>query len=57
MGINVDNYMDEVINPAVQENILNYQEGVNERYRAREQRNMDQDIKNYYENKGYTKLL
>ena len=61
MWINLDNYVDTVtdktLSPALQQDTLNYQNQINERYQALEQKNMDQDIKNYYDNKGYTKLL
>jgi len=61
MGINLDDYIDTVtdktLTPALQQDTINYQNEINERYRALEQKNLDQDIKNYYDNKGYTKLL
>lgn len=61
MGLNLDDYVDTVtdktVSPALQQDTLNYQNQINERYRALEQKNLDQDIKNYYDNKGYTKLL
>lgn len=61
MWINLDDYVDTVtdktVTPALQQDTLNYQNEINERYRALEQKNLDQDIKNYYDNKGYTKLL
>lgn len=61
MWINLDDYVDTVtdktVTPALQQDTLNYQNEINERYRALEQKNLDQDIRNYYDNKGYTKLL
>ena len=61
MGIDLDDYVDTItdktVTPALQQDTLNYQNEINERYRALEQKNLDQDIKNYYDNKGYTKLL
>lgn len=61
MWIDLDDYVDTItdktVTPALQQDTLNYQNKINERYRALEQKNLDQDIKNYYDNKGYTKLL
>jgi hypothetical protein len=53
----VDTVTDKTLSPALKQDTLNYQKQINERYQALEQKNMDQDIKNYYDNKGYTKLL
>jgi hypothetical protein len=53
----VDTVTNKTLSPALQQDTLNYQNQINERYQALEQKNMDQDIKNYYDNKGYTKLL
>jgi hypothetical protein len=41
----------------VQGKVLEYQNKVNEKQRIREIKNVDQDIADYYNNKGYTKLL
>lgn len=61
MWINLDDYIDtftdKTVTPALQQETLDYENKINEKYRALEQKNLDQDIKNYYDNKGYTKLL
>lgn len=50
-------FAEKNIEPRLKENALNYQQWINERYQALEQKNMDQDVKNYYDNKWYTELL
>lgn len=61
MGINLDDYIDtfvdNTVQPALREKTLDYQNEINQRYAAKEQKNLDQEIKNYYDNKWYTKLL
>jgi predicted alpha-1,6-mannanase (GH76 family) len=61
MGINLDDYIDTAVDntvqPALREKTLDYQNKINQRYAAKEQKNLEQEIKNYYDNKGYTKLL
>ena len=56
-GLSVDEVTDNMIDNIVRDEVLEYQQNVNERYRAKELQNLDQDIQNYYNNKGYTKLL
>lgn len=61
MWIDLAKYTDPLYDRSIvqplQEDTLNYQNEIDERYRALEQKNLDQDIENYYDNKGYTKLL
>jgi hypothetical protein len=55
MGINLDDYVDTItdntLSPALKEDSLNYQNEINERYRALSEKNLDQDIENYYNSK------
>lgn len=61
MGIDADNYVEQLVDNAIapveQENIIGYQNKVNENYRALEQKNMDQNVQRYYEGRWYTSLL
>lgn len=53
----VNIFSENIIEPRLQENALNYQQNINERYKNLEQKNLDQNIKGYYDNKWYTELL
>jgi hypothetical protein len=61
MGINLDDFVDslneDVVEPRLKGVTLDYQNQVNQNAAERRARNLDQDIKDYYDNKGYTKLL
>ena len=53
----VNIFSENIVEPRLQENALNYQQNINERYQNLEQKNLDQNIKGYYDNKWYTELL
>jgi hypothetical protein len=54
LGIDIDKSMDKLyektIDPTVRENIVEYQNKVNENYRALEEKNMNQNVQRYYDN-------
>ena len=56
-GLSIDEYVDNFVDPLVRENIQEYQDKVNEEFRASQEKNLDQDIQNYYNNKWYTETL
>jgi len=53
----VDTFDETVIEPMVQENVMNYQNRVNEEFAQKVAQNLDPDIKAYYDQKWYTKAL
>lgn len=61
LWIDIDKSMDKIyektIDPMVSENVVEYQNKVNENYRALEEKNMNQNVQRYYDNQWYTKLL
>lgn len=56
-GVNIDDYIDTVTDNMIEMEVEDYQNKVNQKYAEREAKNLDQDIKNYYDNKGMTSLL
>lgn len=56
-GVNIDDYIDTVTDNMIENEVMDYQNKLNQAYAEREARNVDADVNSYYEQKGYTKLL
>lgn len=57
LWVNTDKLFENLIDKPKQRQVEEYQKWVNERYKAKEEKNLNQDVKNYYDRKWLTELL